>query len=177
MKAQILLRQIHRWGSLAIMIPIGVAIVAGLLLMWKKESAWIQPPSAVGSAPGAVPTRSVAELFAAAAAVPELELAAWTDLARVEARPKEGVFKFIAANRWEAQIDAATGDVLQVAYRRSDLIEAIHDGSFFAGWTKHFLFFPSGVVLVVLWATGVYLFFLPHVKHALNACRKPGSKR
>ncbi|MFN6320910.1 MAG: PepSY domain-containing protein, partial [Bacteroidota bacterium] len=31
---------------------------------------------------------------------------------------------------WEVQLDGATGNVLQISQRRSDLIEDLHDGSF-----------------------------------------------
>ena len=52
--------------------------------------------------------------------------------------------------------------MLQTAYRRSDLIESIHDGSFFAGdWTKLGLFLPSGIALLLLWLTGLWMFWLP----------------
>lgn len=175
MKLQLLLRQIHRWGSIAIALPIGVAIGAGLLLMLKKEIAWIQPPAVIGAAPGATPAASIEAMVAAATADPRLEADDWSDFARIEARPKEGVFKFVARNGWEAQVDASNAAVLQVAYRRSDLIESIHDGSFFAGWTKHFLFFPAGIVLFGLWATGLYLFFLPYFKRGSRKRRRAGA--
>ncbi len=52
--------------------------------------------------------------------------------------------------------------MLQTAYRRSDLIESIHDGSFFAGdWSKLGVFLPSGVALLLLWITGLWMFWLP----------------
>ncbi|HJS75063.1 MAG TPA: hypothetical protein VJ921_12305 [Vicinamibacteria bacterium] len=52
--------------------------------------------------------------------------------------------------------------MLQTAYRRSDLIESIHDGSFFAGnWTKLDLFLPTGMVLLLLWGTGLWMFWQP----------------
>jgi hypothetical protein len=52
--------------------------------------------------------------------------------------------------------------VLHTAYRRSDLIESIHDGSFFGGdWTKLGLFLPAGIVLFLMWLTGLWLFWLP----------------
>lgn len=50
----------------------------------------------------------------------------------------------------------ATGELLQVAYRRSDRIESIHHGSFFAGdWTKLGLLLPSGLVLLFRRASGL----------------------
>jgi hypothetical protein len=63
---------------------------------------------------------------------------------------------------WEVQVDLDTGRVLQTAYRRSDLIESIHDGSFFAGdWTKLGIFMPCGVALLLMWLTGLWMFWLP----------------
>ncbi|MEO1656602.1 MAG: PepSY-associated TM helix domain-containing protein [Pseudomonadota bacterium] len=172
MKPQKLIRQIHHWASPLIMLPLGLVVVTGLMLMLKKDIAWIQPPTARGDAPTELPSQSFEELFNVARQVEELDLQAWDDLSRVDVKPDKGVVKFIAANNWEAQIDTATGEVLQVAYRRSDLIESLHDGSFFAGWTKKAIFLPSGVVLFAMWGTGIYLFVLPHFKNWQKARRK-----
>ena len=82
------------------------------------------------------------------------------------------MLKVRCKNRWEVQLDAATGDILQVAFRRSDLIESIHDGSFFGNRAKLGVFLPTAIVLVVLWGTGVYLFFLPYLAKRKNRLRK-----
>ena len=164
MKAQVLLRKIHHWGSAIIMLQMGIVIGAGVILQLKKEIDWIQPSTMRGSAPSDIPAKTMEELFVAAQQVEELELESWPDLSRVDFKPDKGVVKFVAANNWEAQIDASTGEPLQIAFRRSDIIESIHDGSFFADWVKLYIFFPSALILLVLWATGIYLFFLPHVK-------------
>ncbi len=154
------------------MLQMGLIIGAGLLLQLKKEIDWVQPPTLNGSAPAAVPAQSVEDLLAAAQSASELELTDWRDISRVDFKPGKGIVKFVAANNWEAQIDTATGEVLQIAYRRSDIIESLHDGSFFADWVKLYVFFPSALILLTLWGTGVYLFFLPHVKQWRKANRK-----
>lgn len=164
MKLRVLLRKVHHWGSIIIALPLLVMIGTGLLLMLKKEVSWIQPPTVSGVSAD-IPTLGLPDLFAAAQSVDEASLRNWADLERVDIKPAKGVIKFVGENRWEVQVDTATGEVLQVAYRRSDLIESLHDGSFFADWTKLFLFLPSGVILLVLLGTGLYLFFLPHVKN------------
>lgn len=146
------------------MVQMGLVIGAGLLLSLKKEIEWIQPPTIKGEAPDAVPAMSIEDLFNTAKDIPELAITDWRDLSRVDVKPGKGSIKFVGANNWEAQIDTHTGDVLQVSFRRSDIIEALHDGSFFADWVKLYIFFPSGVILLILWGTGIYLFFLPHVK-------------
>lgn len=157
-------RQVHYWGSLLVMLPFGVVVATGLLLMLKKDLAWIQPPSERGIVSPIAPTRSLDEFYQTAKRVPELGLRNWQDLRRVDVKVGSGVVMFVGANNWEAQIDIETNRVLSVAYRRSDTIEALHDGSYFSPNVKRFVFLPSGIVLFILWATGVYLFILPQAK-------------
>jgi uncharacterized iron-regulated membrane protein len=169
MKLNMLLRKIHYWGSLIIMAQMGLIIGAGLLLMLKKEVAWIQPPTQKGIERLEVPALTINELFDRARAVPQLNVTSWEQLSRADIKPGKGVAKFVGENNWEVQIDTHSGDVLNVAFRRSDIIESLHDGSFFAGWVKLYIFFPSGIILLFLWGTGIYLFFLPRYKRMKKA--------
>ncbi len=154
-------RKIHRVGAVASALPVLVILVTGLILQWKKESAWIQPPTRTGTS--SPPMLSFARILEVARGVEKAGIRAWSDVDRLDVRPAKGVVKVRAKNRWEIQIDTATGDVLQVAYRRSDLIENLHDGSFFHDKAKLWVFLPAGVVLLLLWVTGVYLWLLPHL--------------
>jgi hypothetical protein len=94
--------------------------------------------------------------------VPETEIESWDDIERIDFQPGRGMAKVQAKNRWEVQVDLKSAAVLQVAYRRSDLIESLHDGSWFHDKAKLFIFLPTAFVVFGLWLTGVYLFFLPH---------------
>ena len=173
MKINRLIRDIHHWGSPILMLPLGVIIIAGLFLMLKKDVAWIQPPTQRSAIIiEAAPETTLAELYDAAAAIPELEITAWDEFDRVDVRADRGLVKFIAPNRWEAQIDMVSLEVLSLEYRRSDLIEQIHDGSFFADWVKTFIFLPVGVILLFLWLTGIWLFFEPHIKRWRRSQRR-----
>ena len=165
-KPQVWLRRFHRWISVGVGLPLALTTVTGTLLLLKKEVAWIQPPTMRGTERSAIPARSFEELFAAARGVKELELQSWTDLDRVDVKPGKGIIKFVANNRWEVQVDTETAEVLQVAYRRSDLIESLHDGSFFADWTKLGIWVPTSVGLWLLWLTGLSLFILPHYQRS-----------
>lgn len=165
MKINKLIRDIHHWGSPILMLPLGVIIIAGLFLMLKKDVDWIQPPTQRSAiAVEGPPDITLAELYEAAAAIEELEITAWDQFDRIDVKSDRGVIKFIAPNRWEAQIDMTTLEVLSLEYRRSDLFEQIHDGSFFADWVKTFVFLPVGVVLLFLWLTGIWMFFEPYIK-------------
>lgn len=158
MKTPLLLRKIHYWGSILVALPLLVVICTGLLLQAKKWAPWIQPGEQRAAGEPAV---SMAQLLEIARSVPQARVQTWADIYRVDMRPKYGVIKIIAANRWEIQADAHSGAVLQVAYRRSDFIEALHDGSWFGGAVRYGVFVPAGVALLGLWATGMYLFVLP----------------
>ena len=82
---------------------------------------------------------------------------------RVEGEVHTDVERLVACGALE-MVDTKTAEVLNVAYRRSDLIETIHDGSFFSDEVKLYLFLPSGVLLIIMWGTGIYLFLLPRMR-------------
>jgi len=155
-----LLRKLHYWGSIVIAVPIAVVICTGNLLQLKKDISWIQPEEVKTKAREV--TISPDQILKAAIAASPLEVKTWDDIARVDIRPDRGLVKVSAQNHWELQLHAGTGETLQVAYRRSDLIESLHDGSWFHDAAKLWIFFPSGIVLFGLWLTGIYLFVLPY---------------
>ncbi|MAE27460.1 MAG: PepSY-associated TM helix domain-containing protein [Planctomycetota bacterium] len=154
------MRKLHRIGAAVAALPILIVVVSGLFLQVKKQFAWIQPPT-VGSAGGDL-ALGFAETLAIAKGIPELEITSWDDVDRIDVRPSKGLLKVRSTNRWEVQLDGATGDVLQIAYRRSDFFEELHDGSWFHNNVKLYLFLPAALILFVLWLTGVYLFLLPY---------------
>ena len=157
-------RQVHYWLSLAVFLPAGVMFIAGGFLMLKKEVEWIQPSTQRGVVEDTIPAASWEQMLASARAHPEAGIAEWSDIDRIDLRVDRGVAKLRAKSGWEVQVDTATAEVLNVAYRRSDLIESIHDGSFFSDEVKLYLFLPTGILLVVMWGTGIYLFLLPRMR-------------
>jgi uncharacterized iron-regulated membrane protein len=149
-------RKVHHWVSFAAALPLLVMITSGILLQMKKQWDFVQPPEQRGT--GTVPAVDFNRIMTSLQSVPSLGVKGWEDVDRVDLRPGRGLAKVTLLSRWEAQIDLGTGRVLQTAYRRSDLIESIHDGSFLAGdWTKLGLFLPAGLVLLVLWLSGVWM--------------------
>ncbi len=152
-------RKLHRWGAVVVALPLILIISTGLLLQVKKQIPWIQPPTQAGVSD--IPSLTFDEILQAARAVPEASIQTWDDIDRLDVRPGNGIVKIRAKNRYEVQLDAATGEVLQIAYRRSDLIESLHDGSFFHDRAKLYVFLPAGAILLALWLTGMYLWILP----------------
>ena len=152
-------RKLHRWGALLTFIPLLLVIVTGLLLQVKKEVPWVQPPTRKGSVKE--PRVAWETVLSVCQQEPQAGIESWEDISRLDIQPGKGIIKVQTAKHWELQLDLADGKLLSSNYRRSDWIEQLHDGSFFGDWAKLWLFLPTGLVLLGLWLTGAYLWYLP----------------
>jgi hypothetical protein len=160
MRFNVLNRKIHYWATPIIALPLLAIIGSGLFLQVKKQWSFVQPPELRGT--GSTPKVELSGILAALTRAPELSVKGWDDVDRIDVRPKKGVAKVLLKTGYEVQVDLADGRILQTAYRRSDLIEAIHDGSFFGGDAiKLGIFLPTAAGLLLLWFTGMWMFVVP----------------
>lgn len=160
MRFNVFNRKVHYWATAFLAIPVLVIVCTGLLLQLKKHWSWVQPAEQRGT--GTAPRIGLDGILASVRGVPELGVAGWDDVNRLDVRPGRGLAKVWLESGWEVQVDLGTGRVLQTAYRRSDLIESLHDGSFFAGdFGKLGIFLPAGVALLLMWLTGLWMFWQP----------------
>jgi uncharacterized iron-regulated membrane protein len=156
------LRKLHYWATAFVAAPLLVIVSTGLLLQVKKQWDFVQPPEHRGE--GASPSIDLEAILTAARSAPEAGVATWDDVRRVDVRPDRGLAKVWTRTGHEVQVDLSDGAVLHVAVRRSDLIESLHDGSFFGGdGVKLFVFLPAGAVLLFMWFSGLWLFVYPFV--------------
>jgi len=162
MKFTILNRKVHYWGSIIITLPLLLVISTGILLLLKKDAGWIQPDTVTGTAKKEIPQLNFQELLNSAKSVKEAQIINWEDIKRIDIQPGKGMAKVVSANNYEVQIDTQTGKVLQVAFRRSDIIEALHDGTYFHESVKYLVSLPSGLILFILLISGVVLFVQPY---------------
>lgn len=162
----------HKWVGIAAAIIFVNIAVTGFLLLIKKNVAWIQPPEQRGSVENA-PSVSFDRILESLREFPELEIDTWGDVDRMDVRPGKGMLKVRANNFWEAQVDLASGDVLQTAYRRSDLIEMLHDGSFYAAWIHSWVMPATAICLLFLVFSGLYLWIEPSIRKRRRRARSP----
>ena len=155
-------RKTHYWGAFIILLPVLIIVITGIFLQLKKEIEWIQPPTKSGEISNN-PSISFDEILEAAKKVEEANIQSWGDIDRLDVRIDKGIVKVRSRNRWEVQIDTFSGDVIQARYRRSDIIEELHDGSWFHNKAKLWIFLPSGIVLFLLWLTGFYMVLIPYI--------------
>ncbi|MBC7743782.1 MAG: PepSY domain-containing protein [Flavobacterium sp.] len=160
MKFNILNRKIHYWGSIIIAIPLLLVISSGILLLLKKDAQWIQPLTVKGVSKE-IPTIGFPVIFNTAKEIKVANISSWSDIKRIDIQPGKGMAKVISKNNYEIQIDTETAKVLQVAYRRSDIIESLHDGTWIHENVKYLISLPTGVILFVLLASGLFLFAQP----------------
>ena len=160
-------RKIHRLVAISISLPFLIVLITGLLLQVKKEVAWIQPISQKGISN--TPSITFEQILEVSQSIPEAEISSWDDIDRLDVRPDKGMVKVRSLNNWELQIDTETAEILQIEFRRSDIIEAMHDGSWFADAAKYWIFLPTAVFVLALWVSGMYLYFIPLLNKRRNA--------
>ena len=162
------IRKIHRAAAAFLAVVFVTVAVTGLLLGWKKNSnGYIHPDSYQGSTPDLHDWLPLDSLKTIALQVlhDSISPGLRTDLDRIDVRPDKGMVKFVFAHHYNGiQLDAATGRVLHLERRRSDLIEDIHDGSVFdkllglpGEEIKLVYTTVSGVALLVFTITGLWI--------------------
>lgn len=128
------LRSLHRFAAGVISVVFVFVATTGILLGWKKNSGgYIHPDSFAGTTSDLSNWLPLDSLSTIAFRVlhDSVNPALRTDLDRIDIRPDKGMVKFVFAYHYHGiQLDGATGRVLHLEQRRSDLIEDLHDMSF-----------------------------------------------
>lgn len=140
----------HYWLGWVVIIPWAFVISSGLLLQVRYEVPWVMPIQQQGQ--GTVPEIEFVQVLEKARQLPDYGVQEWQDVWRVYVYPNQGITTVRAKNRQELQIDSATAEVLQVAVRRTDWLEDIHEGKWMG--LNLWLFLPVHIVSLGLWITG-----------------------
>lgn len=164
-------RKLHRYiGSWLLFFFFCIALT-GLLLGWKKHSGgYILPNTEKGTSTNLavwIPLDSLQRI--AQQTVQEKLPGSGTSLDRMDIRPDKGTVKISFKDHfYEVQLDGATGNVLAINLRKSDIIEQLHDGSIFdtlfhinSGSIKLGYTTVAGLGLVFLCISGFWLWYNP----------------
>jgi uncharacterized iron-regulated membrane protein len=165
-------RKVHRTTGAFLFIFFFIVAITGFLLGIKKNSGgMILPETKKGTS---IELRSFLPLdslqtMATRSMADYLKDSSPPEIDRIDVRPENGIVKFtFKSNFYEVQMDGATGALLQIELRRSDVIEKIHDGSI----VDYFLGFESGIfkliyttimsfALTIFTITGFWLWYGP----------------
>jgi hypothetical protein len=165
-------RKIHRLTGIALFVLFLIVAFSGLLLGWKKNSkGYILPESQRGISTDLSEWMAMDSLRTLAINTLRDSVAGTidTELDRIDARPDRGMLKFtFTQHYWEVQLDASTGAVLSVGLRRSDFLEALHDGSILdrilkldGGYLKLIYTTLMSLALITFSLTGFWLWYGP----------------
>jgi uncharacterized iron-regulated membrane protein len=156
-------RQLHRWAGILAALVLIVIAATGFILANKKRFAFVQPPAAQALEIAAA--REIVSIEVAVQAAFDLghdDLRTLEDVDRVDYRPGDNIFKVISNKAYrEVQVDGKTGKVLTNSFRTDQLMEDIHDLSFFAAWTHAWVLPLVALVLFGLSVSGVGMFLTP----------------
>ena len=130
-----------------------IVVVSGIFVAVEKDIDWIQPPITV-SCRGWSSSITFDRVLEIANLQPVGEINDWSDISRLDVRPGKGVIKIRSkiSGRFKS---IANWAVLSSAYRRSDIIEAIHEGTFFHDAARLGIFLPSANNLITAAKIGV----------------------
>jgi uncharacterized iron-regulated membrane protein len=153
-------RRIHAQLGFWIAAPLLLVTVTGILLLVKKQWGFVQPPEQRGTVVDS--PVGLDQILASLRAGVGLGVTGWDSVDRLDVRPGKGLVKAQLVDGREVQLDLATGRVLQVAVRRTGLIEALHDGSYFGGdVAKLGVFLPIACAVVLLIGSGLWMWWYP----------------
>lgn len=172
-------RKVHRTTGAALFLFFFFISITGLLLGWKKHSGdLILSKSYTGSSTNLKDWLPIDSLHTLANAylLNSVSPALSTQIDRIDIRKEKGMVKFVYADHiWGLQMDGATGKLLHVERRYSDLIENVHDGSILDtylgtsnGQVKVFYTTVMGVALLIFTITGFWLWYGPKRMRANN---------
>lgn len=157
-------RVYHKYLGIFLCIIVIVSAVTGIILSYKKQIDWIQPPTQKG-------TTQTLSNWLPLYQLEEIALTTFREVQpteqkpkidRIDVRPSKGIAKVLLNdNWWEIQINGQTGEILSIQKRHSDWIEAIHDGSIVGEIFKLISMNILGFGLILLSMTGLWLWYGP----------------
>ena len=154
-------RQLHKWLSIIIGVPIVFIIATGIFLQLRKPVDWIQPPLVKGSAKYD-PSVQLEQVLSSVESVPSMQVEGWKDIKLLDIRPKQGTIKVRNFKELETQVDAKTGEVLQTRQRLNDIVSDWHEGN--NRFTRLLIYLPIKIGFLLIFITGVVLNFRITIK-------------
>jgi len=163
----------HKWIGIALALIFTCSAVTGFLLIIKKKVDWIQPATQTDSDGRVEDFISLGELFDTVLSQDHTDFQSLADIDRVDYRPSKRVFKVLSKHHHsEIQVGAVTGEVLSVSQRPSDLLEDIHDGSFFGSWAHDWLLPAAAIGMLFMVISGLWLWVEPTVRKSRRKRRR-----
>ncbi len=166
------MRVSHKWTGIALALILMLLAVTGLLLLQKKNFGGLQPPTQRGAPGEPADFITIQQLLAIVLDQQHPDFRKLDDIDRVDFRPGDRVHKVRSRHHHtELQVDAVTGAILSNDSRISDLVESLHDGSWFARWVHDWLMMATAIGLFYLSVSGLVLWLNPLARRSRRSRR------
>lgn len=167
-----ILRKLHRWMGIPLIVFFLVIGVTSILLAWKKKVELLPPTlaSKVEQGTWILPSEMVR--------IGEVEmkkLGRDSEVDRIDIRPDKGSAKITFKTHFtEVQVDGYSGELLSVGTRHSDWIEKVHDGSIVDYYTTgeegakltYSTLVSLGLIFLAL--SGFYIWYYPKLMRKMK---------
>jgi hypothetical protein len=162
-------RYLHRKIAIFLFVFFFIISITGFLLGWKKQTGMLAPTqTGTNENPSTWLSIDSLQKLAAKYLHDSVSTDLSTEIDRIDVRMGKGIAKFLFVNHyWGVQLDCATGKLLLIEKRNSDLIEDIHDGTIvdniFGTGENAMSSYTAimGISLFMLTATGFWLWLGP----------------
>ncbi len=153
---------LHRWLGVTAGLVLLLSAGTGLLLLIKKDYAWLQPPVVRGEPGPVAALQPLPAVYGAVFALGLPQFRTEADIDRIDFRPAQRVHKVVSVHdHLEVQVCATTLRTSGPSPRRSDWLEELHDGSFFGGFAHGTVMPIAALILVYLAGSGYVMWLWP----------------
>lgn len=153
---------LHRWLGITAGLVLMMTAITGFFLLVKKDYDWIQPP-AMACAEGSVDDlQPIPKVYEAVFALGLPQLRGEEDIKRIDFRPSKRLYKVISRHEdLEVQVCAVSLATSAPRVRRSDWLEALHDGSWFGSFAHDRVMPVVALLLLFLAGSGYVMWGVP----------------
>lgn len=153
---------LHRWLGISAGLVLMMTAVTGFLLLIKKDYAWIQPPTMTCAEGPIEALQPMAAVYEAVFALDLPQFRSEEDIKRVDFRPSKRLHKVVSKHDdLEVQVCAITLATSAPRVRRSDWLEALHDGSWFGEFAHAWVMPAVACLLLFLAGSGYVMWGVP----------------
>jgi len=156
---------LHRWLGVTAGIVLLLTSITGILLLVKKDYAWIQPETMACEEGGIEDLQPLSKVCEAVFALGLPQFQTEADIARIDFRPGKRLHKVISKHDYlEVQVCAVSLKTSGPKERRSDWLESLHDGSWFGDFAHDRVMPLVAMILMFLASSGYVMWLFPKWK-------------
>lgn len=165
------LRKWHRWLAVLFLIPMGITVVTGIFLVYRKELPFMARPNASEER---LPISEYSSLEKVSEKLDELNLGL-DRVSHLRLYPHRGTLIVMTKKGEVYSLSGRTLDLLGQSSGLQRLMIRLHEGSYWGKESRLFIFGPMSLGMIFLWVSGVLIAGRYYLKRFKNRKLKKAS--